>query len=125
MKIKTIEKWITLLYLILGIGCMFFLAYVVKSNPKVSTPVEYLIWEKTASDTSDASSESISFDRINLNTASLDSLCTLKGIGSVLAQRIIDYRTETGGFNSIHEIKNVSGIGEKTFSAIREQITVE
>lgn len=62
---------------------------------------------------------------IDINTADVAVLDTLPGIGEVLAQRIVDYRTEYGNFLSIDEIKNVSGIGEKTFEKIRAYIGVE
>ncbi|RLD13968.1 MAG: ComEA family DNA-binding protein [Caldiserica bacterium] len=61
---------------------------------------------------------------ININTASREELETLPGIGEVLAQRIIDYRRTNGYFKSIEEIKEVSGIGEKKFEAIKDLITV-
>lgn len=60
---------------------------------------------------------------INLNTASKEKLMTLDGIGEVKAIAIIAYREENGGFNSIEEIKNISGIGEKTFEKIKQFIT--
>ncbi len=60
---------------------------------------------------------------INLNTASINDLMSLPGIGEVYAQRIIDYRTEKK-FEQIDEIKNISGIGEKTFDKIKDLITV-
>jgi competence protein ComEA len=49
---------------------------------------------------------------------------TLPGIGEVKAQAIIDYRTKNWPFKSIHDIVNVSGIGEKTFEKIENLITV-
>lgn len=63
--------------------------------------------------------------KININTASKELLMTLKGIGEVYAQRIIDYRESHSGFDSIEEIKNISGIGEKRFAAIKDRITVD
>ena len=60
---------------------------------------------------------------ININTASADSLMTLPGVGEVYAKRIIDYRS-IKKFTSIEEIKNVDGIGDKTFDKIKEFITI-
>jgi len=60
---------------------------------------------------------------ININTASLEELDTLPGIGPAKAQAIIDYRTITP-FQTIEDIKNVSGIGEATFENIKDLITV-
>ena len=60
---------------------------------------------------------------ININIASIDSLMSLPGIGEVYAKRIIDYRNNKE-FTSIEEIKNIAGIGDKTFDKIKELITV-
>lgn len=62
--------------------------------------------------------------KININTASATQLDSLPGIGQTYAQRIIDYRNSNGGFKSIEEIKNVKGIGDKTFEKFKEQITI-
>lgn len=62
---------------------------------------------------------------INLNTADITELCRLSGIGEVTAGRIVEYREANGGFNNIEEIMLVSGIGEKTFEAIRDMIYVD
>ncbi|MCK9268548.1 MAG: helix-hairpin-helix domain-containing protein [Alkaliphilus sp.] len=61
---------------------------------------------------------------ININRANIIELKELPGIGDVLAGRIIEYRNEKGGFKSIEEIKNVSGIGDKRFSDIKDKVTV-
>lgn len=63
--------------------------------------------------------------KININTASAKELESLPGIGPVLAQRIVDYRAQKGGFKNIEEIKEVSGIGDKRFEAIKDLITVK
>ncbi len=64
-------------------------------------------------------------EKVNLNTATAEELQTLYRIGPVLAARIIAYREEQGGFSSIEELQNVSGIGEKIFAEIQDQIEVD
>ena len=61
---------------------------------------------------------------ININRASASELITLPGIGEVKAQAIISYRETVKQFSSIEEIKNISGIGEKTFDKLKSLITV-
>lgn len=62
---------------------------------------------------------------VNINTADQKQLEALPGIGQVIAARIIEYRETHGGFDTIEEIKNVSGIGEKRFADIQNLITVD
>lgn len=63
--------------------------------------------------------------KVNLNTASVQELdAQLPGIGPTLAQRIVDYRQQHGGFRSIEDIKNVSGIGEKRYAELKDRLTV-
>lgn len=63
--------------------------------------------------------------KININKAEINELTDLNGIGDSRAQSIIDYRVENGLFKTIEEIKNVSGIGDKIFENLKEQITVD
>lgn len=62
---------------------------------------------------------------ININTADLEALCQLDGIGKAIAMEIIKYRKENDGFKNIKEIMNVYGVGEKIFDKIRNNIYVD
>ncbi|MDI3536411.1 MAG: competence protein ComEA [Eubacteriaceae bacterium] len=74
----------------------------------------------------DASSQSgVSTDgRVNINTADLEELKSLPGIGDVIAQNIIDYREENGSFTQLEDLKNVTRIGDKIYESISESITL-
>lgn len=61
---------------------------------------------------------------VNINTASIDELMTLSGIGESKAKNIIEYRSTNGKFNTIEDIKNISGIGDALFNKIKDNITV-
>lgn len=71
---------------------------------------------------SNTNSEVIS-GKISINTATLEELMTLPGIGEAKADAIIKYREEVGPFQSIEELKEVSGIGDSIFDEIKESIT--
>ena len=62
--------------------------------------------------------------KININTAGKDALMTLPGIGESRAQDIIDYRESTGGFQTIEDVMQVSGIKEAAFEKIKDYIKV-
>ena len=69
--------------------------------------------------------EVVSIEKININTAAKEELMQLKSIGPKYAERIINYREEQGPFKKPEDIKNVKGIGEKTWEAIKNIIVVE
>ena len=102
------------------------LASVLKDEQKIVIPF-IVMEEENQTQTlsvSNKSSKTSSSNLVNINYADLKELMTLNGIGNSMGQKIIDYRDENGLFNSIEEIKNVSGIGEAKFNKIKDNITI-
>ncbi len=112
------------------------LAYVVDDGTKIKIPSsqeedigdeeiidsgsgENIIIEKNTTSSNKSSKT------ININKATETELQTLPGIGASLASRIIEYRSQTGKFGSIEEIKNVNGIGDSKFENIKDLISVK
>ena len=112
------------------------LAYVVDDGTKIKIPSsqeedigdeeiidsgsgENIIIEKNTTSSNKSS------QTININKATETELQTLPGIGASLASRIIEYRSQTGKFGSIEEIKNVNGIGDSKFENIKDLISVK
>ena len=62
--------------------------------------------------------------KVNLNTASIEELITLEGIGDAYAQRIIEFRDKNGPFQKAEDILKVKGIGEKIYEANQDRIIV-
>ena len=63
--------------------------------------------------------------KININSAKIEEFKKIPGVGESIAERIIEYRETNGGFSSISEIMNVSGIGQKKFDAMKDYICIK
>ena len=69
--------------------------------------------------------EALKTSQININTATIEELDKLPGVGEATANKIVSHRNDNGEFKNIEEIKNVNGIGDKKFEAMKELICVE
>jgi competence protein ComEA len=94
-----------------------------KGEKTASAPTAGMASNAAASSSSSPAASSAA-GKVNLNTATAADLQKLNGIGEKKAEQIIAYREQKGGFKSIDELKEVSGIGDKTFDALKDQITV-
>lgn len=139
MKNRAVSLLLALTVLFVGITVGFSLG-----RNSDSDPVQLSVFEKaessavssqtgdapntdqTATDISSISQETTApyTGPVNINTADLQTLMTLPGIGEVLAQRIIDHRTANGSFQRVEELIQVTGIGEKRLEAILDYVTV-
>ena len=93
------------------------------SDSKLSKGIESFDSDSVAA-TSQLTAAGVSEGLVNINTATKEELKSLSGIGDSTADKIIRYREDNGGFGKIEDIMKVSGIKEKLFSKIRDNITV-
>lgn len=112
------------------------LAYMLSDGEKIYVPNkeetsqesqerEYITSAKDNSEQSENGAKSTGTNfKININTAKQEELTQITGIGESTAKKIIEYRTKNGKFKSIEDIKNIPGIGDSKFNAMKEEITV-
>ena len=96
-------------------------------TPCVCEEVNDACLENNISDDSNENNninDNVVSDKININTASVDELMKLKGIGEAKAKSIAEYRENNGLFSKIEDILNVSGISEKIYENIKDSITI-
>lgn len=94
-------------------------AEILKNNQKILIPTKIQASQEVAGTNTSIQNSA----KININTATLEQLDTLPGIGPVYAQRIIDYRKKKQ-FASLEEIMEIQGIGDKTFAKFKDLITI-
>ena len=99
--------------------------FAIVTNSTPDTEVVAKIYSSDISSEYETSSNMVMEDEpININTATLELLMQLNGIGETKANAIITYREENGPFEKVEDILNVSGIGDKTFALIKDKIKV-
>ncbi|WP_274307528.1 helix-hairpin-helix domain-containing protein [Solibacillus daqui] len=99
--------------------------YIPKVGEQLTEELEMLIVGATSNSSSSGSSGVNKSGKVNLNKANDSELTQLPGIGPSKANAIIGHRTEQGNFQTIEDLKKVTGIGEKTFEQLKELIDVK
>ena len=120
-KLERLERGI-LIFLVAALIAGLTISALRKMRPPAKVTIEKFNAEeyKTAAD--DAG---LSYQKIDINSASAEELMKIKGIGQTLSERIVEYRYNNGNFASIDDIKNVKGVGVALFEKIKTRITVE
>lgn len=95
----------------------------VQDNSATSQYYENNDYEVVSSTADNDDNISVSFP-LNLNTCTKEELMEIDGIGEVRADAIIAYREKLGGYSSVEQLKDISGIGDKTFEKIAPYVTV-
>lgn len=136
---KRLDKKAQIAVLILTVTVMFagLIAYVILESPVVPVSTmqasnavilhsDSVRYTEQTNTTEGISSAVVSEEdnKVNINTASAEQLMKIDGIGETLAMRIIAYRKVYGDFEDIAQLKNIKGIGDKKFDAIKEYVTV-
>lgn len=85
---------------------------------------ECISTETTNNSSSENNTATSSTGKVSINTATLEELMTLDGIGESKAKNIIEYRNKNGNFEKIEDIKNVSGIGDSAYEKIKDKIEI-
>jgi len=114
-----VEKYLIIfltMTLLLGAGTVAYL----RSRPAADIKISRFSVEKPSDEPS-----TIQSSRININMADVDELMALKGVGKVLAGRILEYRSSNGLFLIKEDIKRVKGIGGALYEKIKDDIVIE
>lgn len=115
---KKSNVWFLLIPVIISISILvgFFIYRI--------TSVDALTVEKNVDATESTRDPNTTGRPVNINTAGVEILTELPGIGEALAKRIVDYRTKNGPFSDIRDLLNVSGIGESKLDIIKDYLWI-
>lgn len=100
------------------------LARVPQDGEQIHVPSREAAGQVGATGGASAASPSGEAGPININTATVEELTKLDGVGEATAEKIVAERTKNGPFSSVEDIKRVSGIGDKKFEALKDDICV-
>lgn len=103
---------------------LFTIALTATLNLRHQSATFYSLTQNTAFQDVQAQDAAITNGKLNVNTATAQELEMLPEIGPALSQRIVDYRTDNGYFDSVDELTEVTGIGPKSIEKIRPYVTV-
>jgi competence protein ComEA len=124
MKKQGITVLLLLTFLFLGFICGFFMGRNVNHSNVELSRLPKPTTAPAPSGTQPVTLPQQIMGKININTATIDQLMLLPGIGQVLAQNIIDYRNTHGNFQKAADLLLVEGIGEQRLDSIIDLITV-
>ena len=122
MKGKSVGKAAYILLVICLAFAMGFVLGIGKGETHLT--IQTVAEEQTQEEQPAEETEPVSHQRVTNNTATLEELQELPGIGPTLAQRILDYRKEYGFFPTVAQLKDVEGIGSKRYAELEPLITV-
>ena len=80
--------------------------------------------DKEMMDSETMDSKEMMMEKVNINTADMDQLMTIPGVGEETAKKIIDYRNSNGEFKTLDQLKSIPGIGEKKYEKMKDMLTM-
>jgi competence protein ComEA len=116
MKRIKLSSLLFVLMMVVAVGCFSAISMAAQEQTASPTPQQTTVTPATAQTAQ---------GKININTASAPELEKLSGIGPAISQEIVKYRESNGPFKSPDDIKQVKGVGDKKFEAIKDKISVE